>query len=204
MMSRLLISVAFASLLSACASTTPTYYTLQAPNAAPAVAAAPSQAWKGFQLRRMDVPAQLDRRSVVLTQSSDGQVNLLNDSQWASPLPDEMSLALVSGLQDRLSVPQLANAAAKTPLWQIDVLVQRFESVYGERATLELSWTLSPIGFSAKTQQCRWLDSEPASSVPELVQAHRQLQQRWADVLAAQMQGRSVPADLSKAMLCAS
>lgn len=204
MMFRLLISVAFASLLSACASTTPTYYTLQAPNAAPAVAAAPSQAWKGFQLRRMDVPAQLDRRSVVLTQSSDGQVNLLNDSQWASPLPDEMSLALVSGLQDRLGVPQLANAAAKTPLWQIDVLVQRFESVYGERATLELSWTLSPIGFSAKTQQCRWLDSEPASSVPELVQAHRQLQQRWADALAAQMQGRPVSANLSKAMLCAS
>ena len=204
MMSRLLISVAFASLLSACASTTPTYYTLQAPNTAPGVAAAPSQAWKGFQLRRMDVPAQLDRRSLVLTQSSDGQVNLLNDSQWASPLPDEMSLALVSGLQDRLGVPQLANAAAKTPLWQIDVLVQRFESVYGERATLELSWTLSPIGFSAKTQQCRWLDSEPASSVPELVQAHRQLQQRWADALAAQMQGRPVPTNLSKAMLCAS
>ncbi len=203
MMSRFLIPVAFAGLLTACASTTPTYYTLQASNAAPASAPA-AQAWKGFQLRRMDVPAQLDRRSFVLTQTAGGQVNLLNDSQWASPLPDEMSLALVSGLQDRLGVPQLASAAPKTPLWQIDVLVQRFESVYGERATLELSWTLTPVGFEGKTQQCRWLDSEPASSVPELVQAHRQLQQRWADALAAQMQGKPVPVNLSKAMLCAS
>lgn len=203
MMSRFLIPVAFAGLLTACASTTPTYYTLQASNAAPAAAPA-AQAWKGFQLRRMDVPAQLDRRSFVLTQTAGGQVNLLNDSQWASPLPDEMSLALVSGLQDRLGVPQLASAAPKTPLWQIDVLVQRFESVYGERATLELSWTLTPVGFEGKTQQCRWLDSEPASSVPELVQAHRQLQQRWADALAAQMQGKPVPVNLGKAMLCAS
>ncbi|MBX6965816.1 membrane integrity-associated transporter subunit PqiC [Alcaligenes faecalis] len=203
MMSRFLIPVAFAGLLTACASTTPTYYTLQASNAAPAAAPA-AQAWKGFQLRRMDVPAQLDRRSFVLTQTAGGQVNLLNDSQWASPLPDEMSLALVSGLQDRLGVPQLASAAPKTPLWQIDVLVQRFESVYGERATLELSWTLTPVGFEGNTQQCRWLDSESASSVPELVQAHRQLQQRWADALAAQMQGKPVPVNLGKAMLCAS
>lgn len=203
MMSRFLIPVAIAGLLTACASTTPTYYTLQA-STSTAVAAPVAQAWKGFQLRRMDVPAQLDRRSFVLTQSTGGQVNLLNDSQWASPLPDEMSLALVSGLQDRLGVPQLAGAAAKTPYWQIDVLVQRFESVYGERATLELSWALSPVGFEAKTRQCRWLDSEPAASVPELVQAHRQLQQRWADALAAQMQGKPVPVNLSKAMLCAS
>ncbi|QFY77591.1 hypothetical protein DUD43_07780 [Alcaligenes faecalis] len=203
MMSRFLIPVAFAGLLTACASTTPTYYTLQASNVSPAAVPA-AQVWKGFQLRRMDVPAQLDRRSFVLTQTADGQVNLLNDSQWASPLPDEMSLALVSGLQNRLGVPQLASAAPKTPLWQIDVLVQRFESVYGERATLELSWTLTPVGFEGKTQQCRWLDSEPASSVPELVQAHRQLQQRWADALAAQIQGKPVPVNLSKAMLCAS
>ena len=204
MMSRFLIPVAFAGLLTACASTTPTYYTLQASSAAPAAAPAAQQAWKGFKLRRMDVPAQLDRRSFVLTQTADGQVKLLNDSQWASPLPDEMSLALVSGLQDRLGVPQLASAAPKTPLWQIDVLVQRFESVFGERATLELSWTLTPVGFEGKTQQCRWLDSEPASTVPELVQAHRQLQQRWADALAAQMQGKPVPVNLSKAMLCVS
>lgn len=204
MMSRFLIPVAFAGLLTACASTTPTYYTLQASSAAPAAAPAAQQAWKGFKLRRMDVPAQLDRRSFVLTQTADGQVKLLNDSQWASPLPDEMSLALVSGLQDRLGVPQLASAAPKTPLWQIDVLVQRFESVFGERATLELSWTLTPMGFEGKTQQCRWLDSEPASTVPELVQAHRQLQQRWADALAAQMQGKPVPINLSKAMLCVS
>ena len=76
--------------------------------------------------------------------------------------------------------------------------MQRFESVYGERATLELSWTLSPSGFSAKTQQCRWLDSEPASSVPELVQAHRHLQQRWADALATQMQGETRPGRLKQ------
>ena len=204
MMSRFLIPVAFAGLLTACASTTPTYYTLQASSVAPAAAPAAQQAWKGFKLRRMDVPAQLDRRSFVLTQTADGQVKLLNDSQWASPLPDEMSLALVSGLQDRLGVPQLASAAPKTPLWQIDVLVQRFESVFGERATLELSWTLTSVGFEGKTQQCRWLDSEPASTVPELVQAHRQLQQRWADALAAQMQGKPVSVNLSKAMLCVS
>lgn len=201
MMSRFLIPVVCATLLTACASPAPAYYTLQASHAVPA-AAPVAQAWKGFQLRRMDMPAQLDRRSFVLTQAAGGQVNLLNDSQWASPLPDEMSLALVSGLQDRLGVPQLASTAAKTPRWQIDVLVQRFESVYGERATLELSWALTPVGFEGKTQQCRWLDSEPASTVPELVQAHRHLQRRWADALAAQMQGKPVPAKLSKAMIC--
>lgn len=202
MMSRLLIPVAIASLLTACASSTPTYYTLQAPEAVPADKAVSAQPWKGFQLRRLDVPAQLDRRSLVLTQAAGGQVKLLNDSQWASPLPDEMSLALVSGLQNRLGVPQLASAATNTPRWQIDVLVQRFDSVYGERATLELSWTLTPLGFEAPIRQCRWLDSEPATGITELVTAHRQLQQRWADALAAQMQDKPIPVNLGKSMLC--
>src|SRR5690606_40393903 len=105
MKSRFLIPVAFAGLLTACASTTPTYYTLQASNAAPAAAAPSTQVWKGFQLRRMDVPAQLDRRSFVLTQTAGGQVNLLNDRRRSSPLPEEMSLAVPSGFQARLGVP---------------------------------------------------------------------------------------------------
>lgn len=203
MKSRLLMPIALVGLLTACAATTPTYYTLQAPAASVSVAA-PAQAWTAFQLRRLDVPAQLDRRTLVLTYASGARVNLLNDSQWASPLPDEMTLALVSGLQDRLGVPQLASSVAKSAFWQIDVLVQRFESVYGERATLELSWVLTPVGFNAKVQQCRWLDSEPAASVPDLVQAHRQLQMRWADALAAQMQGRPISNASSKAVNCAS
>lgn len=203
MMSRLVPVLAALGLLSACAGTEPTYYTLLGPLPS-APSAAPVSGWSGFQLRRVDVPSQLDRRPLVLTVPPGAQVRLLNDSQWASPLPDELSLALVSGLQSRLGVPQLADTAGKTPFWRLDVAVQRFESVYGERSTLELSWTLRPVGFKAPSYQCRWLDSEPASSVAELVDAHRRLQSRLADAVAAQMQGTPLPAALVNSATCQS
>lgn len=201
MMPRPIPLLASLGLLAACAGAQPTYYTLLAPLPS-APAAAPVQGWAGFQVRRVEVPSQLDRRAVVLTVPPGAQVRLLNDSQWASPLPDELSLALASGLQSRLGVPQLADTGGKAAFWRLDMAVQRFESIYGERAALELSWSLRPVGFKAPAYQCRWLDSEPASSVSELIDAHRRLQGRLADALAAQMQGKTVPMGLVNSLSC--
>ncbi|HRL22175.1 MAG TPA: PqiC family protein [Alcaligenes sp.] len=191
---RLVFVVGCLGLLAACAGTQPTYYTLQPPlPSAPMVDSARN--WTGFQIRKVTVPSQLDRRSVVLTVPPGAEVRLLNDSLWASPLPDELALALASGLQARLGAAQLADLGGKAPFWRLDVAVQRFESIYGQQAVLELSWAIQAVGFDAPSYRCRWLDVEPAASVPELVAAHRLLQGRLADVLAAQMQGKPVPAD---------
>src|SRR5690606_29739132 len=131
--------------LAACASTPQSqYYTL-----APAQGSAgdtPSQADFAISVSAVQVPEQVDRPQIVLSHPGGPQVTLLNDSQWAAPLTDEIRDALAQNLSQRLGALDIDPRAAPKdlPLWVLAVTVHRFESVYGGRAMLEATWKQTP------------------------------------------------------------
>ncbi len=185
-----------AGLLAACASGKPShYYTLLASPAAGQVAAAKGGAQPEYAIsvQSVQVPEQVDRPQIVVSDPGSTQVMPLNSSLWASPLPDEIRNALSDDLSRRLGVLDIAATGApdSLPVWRISVRVQRFDSLYGERALIDATWRLSPVHQPGKkTVLCR---AEAQVTVEEgmsaLVAGHQAALQKLGALIASQLQG---------------
>ncbi|HUH86845.1 MAG TPA: PqiC family protein [Pusillimonas sp.] len=181
------------ALLTACASAPKTqYYTLssaskhtQALDSAPfAISVAP-----------VAIPEKVDRPQIVLSDAGGTQVNLLNNSQWAAPLAEEVRAALALDLSRRLGVLELAlrDAPKTLPLWVIHLTVQRFDSIYGDRAVLEATWRQTPRhGLQGKAVVCSAAVTVPVEAgVPALVEGHQQALARLAALMADTLSNRA-------------
>lgn len=182
-------------LLAACSSLpAPRFFSLlqadQMPTA-PAVAGS-----KAVFVQRVTVPAQLDRKQIVLDLSAGQEVQVLNDYQWAAALSEELQQALSVNLTQAMGVPSagLSRQEDRIPYWRIDVDVQRFESRFGESVRQEYSWRLSPVHFQGQTMLCRISLQQPAGAgVEGLAQAHQQLVSQFSRVMMQQMQTAKAP-----------
>lgn len=160
------------------------------------VATPQAMANKAVFVQTVRVPAQLDRKQIVLDLGAGQEVQLLNDYQWAAALSEELQQALSVNLTQSLGVPsaELSRQEDKIPYWRIDVNVQRFESKYGESVGQEYSWRLSPVHFQGTTTLCRISLQQPAGpGVEGLAQAHQELVQQFSQVMMQQMQQGSAP-----------
>ncbi|HWK70511.1 MAG TPA: ABC-type transport auxiliary lipoprotein family protein [Burkholderiaceae bacterium] len=185
-----------AGLLGACASSKPSqYYTLLPPPATSQ--AVPEQAQDrpkfAISVEPVQVPEQVDRPQIVVSDPNSTQVVPLNGSLWASPVADELRNALSDGITRRLGVLDVALAGAPDtlPVWRIGVRVQRFDSLYGERALIDATWRLSPVHQPGKkTRLCR---AEARAAVGEgmsaLVAGHQAAVDRLAAAIAGQLNG---------------
>lgn len=210
-------SLAVALALGACASAPQSqYYTLspllgQAPGQAQQGAGQPVLAGQAAQvspgakapfaiyIASVDIPRKVDRPQIVLNLDDGTQVSLLNDSQWAAPLADEIRNALARDLSQRLGVLELEprTAPKDLPLWQFSVVVNRFESVYGRRAVLEATWQQSSRHSAQQggTGLCRALIEIPVQQgIPELVSGHQQALEKLADLMADRLSGNTLDA----------
>lgn len=177
------LALAFA--LAGCASAPQSrYYSL---SGAGGPASASARTDFAISLSQVDIPEQVDRPQIVLSRDGDAQVTLLNESQWAAPLDDEIRNALSHDLSRRLGVLDVSPQAAPQalPLWVLGVTVQRFESVYGRRAVLEATWRQTPRhGAPGKAAVCRAEIQVPVrEGMSALVAGH----QRALDILAGLM-----------------
>ncbi|MFW7341182.1 ABC-type transport auxiliary lipoprotein family protein [Pollutimonas sp. H1-120] len=203
---RITMIVLTAGLLAACASGKPShYYTLL-----PSATAGHTTAVKGgaqpeyaISVQVVQVPEQVDRPQIVVSDPDSTQVMPLNSSLWASPLSDEIRNALSDDISRRLGVLDIAATGApeSLPVWRISVRVQRFDSLYGERALVDATWRLSPIRQPGKkTVLCR---AEAQVAVGEgmsaLVAGHQAALQKLGAAIASQLQG-SQPADSGKGL----
>lgn len=185
-------ALALLLLCTACATTSPQYYTLKTPLSLQPAASSKEPAYQGFVIKQVDIPLQLDRRQIVLSRDGGAQVQLLNDFQWVSPLGDELQLALQSGLQARLAKPELATVLAGDKYWLLSVAVSGFDSVLGRHVAQEFSWNLQARGFEAPTYQCRFVQqAQTSADLEALVLAHQQLLGNMMDILTAQMNSQS-------------
>src|SRR3546814_583190 len=150
-----------AGLLTACASTKPSHYYTLLPSVpaqqTPAVNS-PLRPDYAISVQAVQVPEQVDRPQIVVTDPQSTQVVPLNDSLWASPLSDEIGAALSDDLSRRLGVLDLGVGVApeSAPVWRVSLRVQRFESLYSQRALIDATWRLSPVHQPGKkTVICR-------------------------------------------------
>ena len=138
--------------LAGCGSTPVThFYTLSpAPAPAPAAANAPTVAIGAVQL-----PDGLDRPQIVL-RGAGSQVTFSEFERWLGSPKDEIALAVASGLKQALggaSVYAYPMSAGMSADVSVLLHVQRFDSVLGEAATVEVLWQVVPAKGAARKGQ---------------------------------------------------
>lgn len=155
-------------LLGACRSEPIRFHTLT-----PAHAAAPAPGAE-IRIESISVPPQVDRPQVVIRQGESG-VAILDNQWWAASLVDELRSAFAEQLSSR------------DPRRQVSVRldVQRFDSIPGQYALLDVKWRLRQGGTGAQPlQTCRTVLRSPAGvGIDALVLAHQQNIQRLAAVI---------------------
>ena len=184
--------LAVAVLLGACASAPPNHYYTLLP-AAGQMATAPAPASSGFALsiQSVQVPEQVDRLQIVVTDPASTQVYPLDTSLWAGSLSDEIRQALAAALQDSLGVRDMpvTQIPEDFPVWKVALRVQRFDSIYQQRAIIDANWTLSPVNLKGRpTLLCGERFSENVGDgMSSLVAGHQRILQAMAERMSTQI-----------------
>ncbi len=173
--------------IAGCAGTTTVRWHTLLPSALPASAAAGAPAADSrYVLAPFRLPAQVDAPQ-WLVRRADDTVTLLEQDRWASPLRDELRLALTAGLAAAGAQEAIGergpNEAAAT---RITVDWRRFESLLGREARQQGSYLLQPA--AGPVLRCDFLYVEPApGGIDALAQGQRKIVARMADDLASSM-----------------
>lgn len=145
------------------------------------------------------IPVQVDRPQIVLTDPDSTQVMLLNSSLWSGPLAEEIRSTLARDLSDQLGTIDMpiTGAPEKQAFWKVNVLVQRFESIYEKRAVLEATWRLSPVNLvRGRPLACRAvLSVEVGEGISSLVAGQQKNLLDLSSIIAAQLRGGKPTAD---------
>lgn len=162
-------------LLAACSSQTITFHTLTPEYLPTARSNAAGTDAGAIRIESISVPPQVDRPQIVIRQGASG-VAILETQWWAASLADEMRSALVD---------QLANSnPGQSMLLRVEV--QRFDSVPGQYALLDVKWRLRPAsGTDHPALTCRTTVQSPAGpSIDEVVLAHQNNLKRFATLIS--------------------
>jgi uncharacterized lipoprotein YmbA len=179
--------IGMAALLAACATTeSDHFYTLNGPvtAASPAAAAAAKPVY--IEMLAVNVPAQVKRKELVVTTGA-GQVDMLDHHRWIGPLADEIGRALslqVSAELGAIDVYRTPYPQGAAP-YRISTNVQRFESVPGQYALIDATWSVRQVGSEA-VLTCRSVLREPVGQGYEaLVAGHRAALAKLGNAIAA-------------------
>ena len=177
-----------AALLAACASSGPSVHlhTLM-PAELPARTAAAAAASTPLLLD-LRLPPQVEQPQ-LLVRVPDGSLMSLEQERWASPLRDELRLALFEELGATFGIVEARNAAGVAPP-RVAIDIRRFDSVAGSEARVEGAWSVAASASgtpgNAAPQRCDWLYRQPAGgAVGALPEAHRRIVVRLADGIGA-------------------
>lgn len=165
--------------LGACASPEPRYYTLATGAAAPAAPAtspaATQPVW--IEVAPVRVPERLNRAQLVVIDGNTGNVKLLDQSRWSSPLPDELRDALSQQLQGNLGAIDTYQQGLSDvePVFRVTTEVVRLEADPGQRAAASIAWTVRrlPDGkvLSGRTEA----DLAAPGKIDGVITAYRQI-----------------------------
>jgi hypothetical protein len=160
------------------------FYTLSPAASAPARAEA--RAPYGVAIGLVAVPESLDRPQMVMRTGAN-QVSIAEFERWAGPLKSEIALAIAENLKPLLdgasvfTYPQGAVADVN-----VSVDVQRFESVLGEAATVEVLWQVRPLKGTPKSGRSTVREAATGAGYDSVVAAHgRALAAVSRDIAAA-------------------
>jgi len=182
-----------AAVLAGCGSSPKTnFYTLSSgtpPPAAPAAAAPYSVA-----IGMVTVPDVIDRPQLV-TRSGANQLNIDEFSRWGEPLKSEIPRVIAANLSRELEgalVSTYPQSALVNADCRVQIEVQRFDSVPGDAATIEILWTVRPTKGDARSGRAVAREAAGGAGNDALVAAHsRALAAVSSDIAAAVRAARS-------------
>jgi uncharacterized lipoprotein YmbA len=142
-----------------------------------------------IRIESISVPPQVDRPQIVIRQG-DSAMAILETQWWTASLVDELR----SALGDQLLGSHPRHSAS------VRIEVQRFDSVPGQYALLDVKWRLRQAGEGAPPRlTCRTtLQSPSGPTIDELVLAHQANLKRFAALIsqAADQSPAECPAPL--------
>lgn len=159
------------------------YYVL---NSTPHVTADFPAPKTSVQLRRINIPAYLDRNSIVTRSSNTVQLTLDEFNQWAEALNYGMRRVLAEVMAPRLAAQGVTlepfDADESGPL-QIFVQVLRFEGIFGGDVLLDARWTVR-TSHDKIIAQGNFVETCPAGlNYESLVKAQSALLIRFGEAL---------------------
>ena len=168
-----------------CTSAPVRYYTLTPP---PAKTWPASETTLAIDVRVVHIPPQLNRAELMV-RTGPGEVTLLENERWESPVKDEIKDALRLELQRRLGgMTGLPPGFTRVTL---DIDVQHLEAEFGRYALLEASWraTLSAAGpppTGARATSCTFhADEKIHAGYAGIVEGYQREITALADAIAA-------------------
>jgi len=94
----------------------------------------------------------------------------LNGERWAGPLADEIWSALAGRLATGLGMPVVRDLRPddQTPVLRVQVEVQRFDSLPGKQAVLDVVWRVRPVpGPGGRAGQARASAAQSGARTPD-------------------------------------
>ena len=125
-----------------CASPPARFYTLSGAPATATPASGPA-----ILVGPVSIPAVVDRPEIVVTVGNN-EVSLDEFNRWASPLADNIAIAVAENLIATLATPRVAlsvQTAAFDADFSVAIEVQRFESVPGGSALVDALWRVRRV-----------------------------------------------------------
>lgn len=131
----------------------------------------PGRSGSDIVIEGITVPPQVDRPQIVIREGSSG-LAILETEWWGASLADELRSALVD---------QLSSAGGQQKV-SVRVEVQRFDSIPGQYALMDVKWRLRPAGATdSALLTCRSVLQTPSGpSIDELVTAQQNNVKRLA------------------------
>jgi len=126
-------------------------------------------------IEAISVPPQVDRAQIVIRQGDSG-LAILETQWWGASLSDELRSALVD---------QLSNANSRSKA-SVRIDVQRFDSIPGQYALMDVKWRLRQPGSADDSRlTCRTVLKTPSGpSIDDLVVAQQNNVKRLAAVIS--------------------
>jgi len=152
-----MIAVIVAAGLAGCAGSPPAvFHTLLLPDPGQGTATRVAEAPYLLEVLPVDVPVQADQPQVMM-RDGQGAVTPLYSDRWTAPIGDEIRAALSDTLTRTLGAADVRGLrpAAGTPVWRVQVDVQRFDATAGEAALLDATWRVRPVDTAGSTLLCR-------------------------------------------------
>jgi hypothetical protein len=170
----------------ACSSAPVRYYTLTRPSTTPG--AIVSTECCQVELRRVIIPAEVDRPEIV-TRSGEDQAMVLGNALWLAPLREEIRSALISRIESKLHEEVAATPAKKASGSVVTVTVTRFESVTSQYVTVAVNWRIRRADQPpAQSFACETTAQLPVQSgVSAAVQGYQQALALVADQIATEI-----------------
>jgi|KBSSwiStaDraftv2_1062776.scaffolds.fasta_scaffold76450_3 uncharacterized lipoprotein YmbA len=134
------------------------------------------------QVLPVQVPTQVNVPQLVV-RNADDSLSVLEYERWIGPLSDEIRDAVALRIERALAQEAPAPQPPADHIWRVRIDVQRFDSMLGRAASMQVQWSLRATG-GGPALRCHASYEQPvAAGVTALAAGHRALVERLGDVI---------------------